>query len=121
MDRIARRATEERVVTISEVDMTSLTVVARDQYGSSIEISMHLSDGGITSVPAAGEIWTVQRSGNEWFLDKKSDDGSESVALTALQPGDRRIEASGDLHLNASGTVYLNGQAASTPGYLLVW
>lgn len=127
MDRITRRATEERVVTINEVDMSQMFVGVQDQFGSKLQVSMHLLDGGITSIPAINEIWTIKRQGNEWFLAKKSDNGTETTLLTSMLPGDKRIETTGTLYLNAlsvevnnvpllSGLYHGSGVPASTLG-----
>jgi hypothetical protein len=101
-DRQLRRFIERRTVTIDEVNMSQRFISAIDQYGTHLQISTHLNDGGITAIPAPQETWLVARSGNDWFLDKRGDDGSESVSLNDLQPGDRRIESSGALFLNGT-------------------
>lgn len=113
MDRQLRRFLETRVVTINEVDMSQYFVTATDQYGTRLHVSMHLTDGGVTSIPAPNEIWTIGRSGNEWFLEKKSDDGTELTNITDLSPGDKRIEASGNLYLN-SPNLLVNGNPLPT-------
>lgn len=109
MDRQLRRFLEQRVVTITDVDMTNMFVSARDQYGMMLQVSMHLTDGGITTIPAKDEIWVVDRSGNEWFLDKKADS-----TVTELSPGDKRIDTAGDLYLDAS-SIFVNGTSLSFP------
>lgn len=107
MDRATRIYTEKRTVSIVDVDMTNYLVHGRDQFGTLLQISFHLSDT-MTSIPAMGETWTVERQGSLWFLDMRGDDGSEATSLTDLGPGDRRIDT--------SGTVWINGNAVNVNG-----
>lgn len=107
MDRMTRRFAETRTISITQVDMTNHLVQGRDQYGTLLQVSWHLSDA-ITSVPAIGETWTVERQGNLWFLDQRGDDGTESTSLKDLGPGDRRIDTSGNIYLNGD-EISLNG------------
>lgn len=120
-DRQLRRFLEQRVVTIDEVDMSQRFVSAIDQYGTHLQISMHMNDGGITSAPAPGEVWSVQRTGNDWFLAKRADDGSENIRLKDLQPGDRRIETSGTFYVNGTpigSSTVLSNATVGEPGIL---
>lgn len=110
---------ETRVVTITQVDMTNFYVTGRDQYGTLLQVSWHLSDV-ITSIPALGEVWTVERQGNLWFLDKRGDDGSEATTLQELEPGDRRIDAKGNIYLNGASLIFNGSQfvPGAIPGAL---
>lgn len=112
MDRQTRNATEERVATINEVNMAENFIQAIDQFGTNLRVSMQFH-GLVTAAPAPRERWIIQRRGMEWFLDRRADDGTEQIAVTDLQPGDRRIEASGNLYLNASLNAYYNNVAFS--------
>lgn len=87
-DRQFRRQTEKRVVRVSEVNTVENAIYAQDQYGGEIQVSVHF-DGTIVSVPQVGEIWTVARDGNDWFLDKQA--GTSIGNLEDLEPGDRVI------------------------------
>lgn len=115
-----RQVTETRLITVDQVDMSTLLVTGLDNYGTRLQVSMHLAEGGVATVPNLGEVWQVERQNNEWFLDMRADTGEESTSLTSLQPGDKRIEAARNLYLNAGGQVVVNGRSA-TPGYLLIW
>lgn len=92
--------------------MTNHLVIGRDQYGTLLQVSFHLNDA-ITAIPAMGEVWTVGRNGNLWFLEMRGDNGSETTSLAALGPGDRRIDTSGNLYLN-SNQLFINGQPFQT-------
>lgn len=113
MDRATRRYNETRTITITQVDMTNHLVTGRDQYGTLLQISFHLTDA-ITAIPGMGELWTVERNGNMWFLDKRGDDGTETTGLKSLSAGDRRIDTSGDIHLNSTN-LFINGSSYPPP------
>jgi hypothetical protein len=50
----------------------------------------------------------IQRIDNNWFLFARTESATDAIPFPSLQPGDKRIEASGMLHLQGRGIV-LNG------------
>lgn len=121
MDRTTRSTTEERVVTILEVDMSQFHISVQDQFGTKLRVSMQFHDP-LLVVPVPQERWTIERRGMEWFLNKRADDSLAITKITDLMPGDYRIEA-GRFILNTTeilrnGMVDEFGTAAPTTG---VW
>lgn len=103
-----RRSSEERVVTISSVDMSNSRVTAIDQYGATLQVSID-SNNPIVMIPSANEKWIADRSGVVWHLTRRYDTGQEMTSLSDLNPGDIRSEA--------LGTLYLNGNPVSINGF----
>jgi hypothetical protein len=99
---------ELRVVKIQEVNPSQYTIIGIDPYGSLIQITWHFHDT-IIAVPVVGESWLIERYGNDWFLDRRSETSDVTTPVTDLQPGDRRLEASGTLYLNVE-KIMVNGQ-----------
>lgn len=104
MDRQVRANTEERVVTILDVNLSQLYIMVRDDFGTQLRVSMQFHDP-ILVVPEVSERWTLERRGMEWFLNKKADDDLTISKITDLLPGDQRIESNGNLYINTKGIV----------------
>jgi len=92
------RNQQQRIGKIVSCTPSTQTVVMSDRFEGQFYVSMHLHDT-MASMPAVGEIWMVKRTGVDWVLDKRLDDGTEDVAITDLSPGDRRIYAPNDIYL----------------------
>lgn len=111
--RHLRRSNEYRRIIIDEVNMGKGFITGRDAHDNPIRINIDLQ-APIVAIPAPGEMWNAQRHENEWRLSARMETGSESKPLAALNPGDRRLEATNDLHvsgenINLDGTTNLNG------------
>lgn len=98
-------------MTIREVNTTTGVIAVTDQYGTPLQISLHTFDP-LLAIPDGNEVWVIERLGSDWFLFKKMETGNEQTPLSALKPGDRRIESSGILYLNAND-VRINGKRPS--------
>jgi hypothetical protein len=103
-ERQISRDTEERPVTIREVNVDEQTIVAEDEYGSLLQVSLNFNDA-LVSVPTIGSKWTVYRNGVLWYLGKR---GDAELGIGGMEPGDKRIEADGNLHLDAE-SILING------------
>jgi len=101
MDRATRQQVEERVATIKEVDMAQRKIVVEDQFGTVIYISLQFVDP-LFVAPVAKEIWTIKRSGGDWFLGKRQ------MAVEKLMPGDTLLQTTGNFYIEGD-TVYING------------
>jgi hypothetical protein len=106
-NRIDRSQNEERVIHITEVNTSARIIIGTDQYGTQLRISTTFHDP-VLSVPSIGEVWTIQRRGIDWFLDRRNDSGTESVAYEDLEPGDKRIDGN-NIYIN--GNIMINGQS----------
>jgi microcystin-dependent protein len=107
-DRRTRRDIEERVIKITEVNMSKRQITGIDQHGTRQAASLHFLDP-LVSIPARGEQWTAVRRGNDWYLNKRIETGNERTRLSSLNPGDRRLDAPGTLHLGGQ-EVWINGE-----------
>jgi len=92
------RNQEQRIGKILSSTPSTQTIVMADKYGGQFYVSMHVHDT-MASMPAVGETWMVKRMGIDWVLDKRLDDGTETVSMTDLMPGDRRIYAPNDIYM----------------------
>jgi len=101
-----------RFAHIKEVDMTKRRIIVEDEYGTTLYVSLHVSDT-VIAVPKTGEIWTVKRRGNDWLLDRRLEGSQHQAAFDELQPGDRLI--TGD-NVRLEGT--LTGDDISLDGTL---
>lgn len=107
-DRQIRRQIETRTAIITEINIPSNAITVRDQFGTTLSISMNFTNG-IISVPQIGEAWTIQRKNSDWYLASKQTSSDEyAKGYSGLLPGDKRIEAPGDLYLDAS-EIKING------------
>ena len=89
-----------RIAVIQEIDQKNQIIIAQDQVtNGQIQISTHFWEP-LSSIPQPGELWLCRNQGIDWFLDRRLENGSEFIPITALSPGDRRIEAN---------TLYLSG------------
>lgn len=96
------RNQEHRIGKIVQADSSTQTVVMMDRFGGLIQISLHVHDS-IATMPAIGEVWMVKRVGIDWVLDKRLEDGSETIAFKDLEPGDRRLYTPNNLTIIGSG------------------
>jgi hypothetical protein len=103
----ADRHIDERRVQINEVHMANRTVTAIDTTGGKLYLSFDLFPS-VVDIPSIGDTWVVCRNGHDWRLVRRVEKGTEQTAVTALQAGDKRLEANGDLHLNGT-RIILNG------------
>ena len=110
--RVQNRSKSQRV-RITEVNMTSAYVLAEDAYGGQYRITFD-AQSPIVAVPAIGDLWIADRRGNDWYLNRRFETGSEQTAITSLSPGDRRIEADNDLHLNGKRVIVNGADMAET-------
>jgi len=115
MTRALRNATEQRVVTIKEINMDRKWIVAEDNFQTTIYISMHFNNP-LVAIPQVGDIWIVARQGIDWYLEKRQDTGAEPVSLDQLQSGDQRIHSDNDLHLNTEGSLNVTTNAMNLTG-----
>jgi hypothetical protein len=95
------RNQEQRIGKILSSTPSTQTIVMADKYGGQFYVSMHVHDT-MASMPAVGETWMVKRMGIDWVLDKRLDDGTETVSMTDLMPGDRRIYAPNDIYMSGN-------------------
>lgn len=93
-------ASEYRTGIIEEVNQSTRKIILRDVYNGLIQIQNTLLDP-LTVIPKTGESWQVCRIGQDWYLDRRIDDGTEIVSYNSLTAGDRRIEGE---------TLYLDGK-----------
>jgi hypothetical protein len=108
--RDLKRDSGQTRVAIREVNLEQNYVSVEDAYGGKIQISFDFHSP-LLAVPNIGETWIADRSGLTWTLTKKLNSGDETIALTDLQPGDQRIDASNDLYLSAKGNVHIKGSS----------
>jgi hypothetical protein len=101
------RQLEERRVSINEVNTEQRFISAKDITGATVTIKFDLLDPLIT-IPNQGEIWVVKRQSDGWRLDRKLETGNEITPVSALQPGDKRVEGS-NVYINGTQSVSING------------
>lgn len=106
--RDLKRDNSTTPVGIREVNTAQGFIQVVDSYGGLIQISMDYHDPLVT-IPQIGETWLASRTGNIWTLTKRLETGDESVVITSLAPGDKRIEAPGTLYLNGN-IIMVNGE-----------
>lgn len=106
-ERRIQRELETRFVTIREVNAAQRYVEVHDQFGLSMRVSLR-DNAPVTVVPYPGEVWTVSRSGVDWYLEHQIDNPTTIIKTEELQPGDRRIEAKGTIYIEGSSVV-ING------------
>lgn len=106
--RDLKRDNSTTPVGIREVNTEQNYVQVVDSYGGLIQISMDYHDP-LVAIPQIGETWLASRAGNIWTLTKRLETGNESVAISSLAPGDKRLEAPGILYLNGN-TIMVNGE-----------
>jgi hypothetical protein len=112
--RQIQRALDRRNVTITEVDPVNSHIQAKDNLGTQMMINV-VNKPTFFQLPVAGEVWQVSRQGSEWFLESRIDSPDVNVPLSAMKPGDARIEAPGDIYIGSHGhTVQIEGDLAVT-------
>jgi hypothetical protein len=97
------RATDTRRVIIQEVNLAQNFISCQGADGQKMILNVDFQHP-IVAIPVSGEFWIIQRTDNQWRLDRRMETGSETTNIADLQPGDRRIDSSGDLYLNAAKT-----------------
>jgi hypothetical protein len=102
------RATEYRHVIIREVNTTTQVIIGETSQGDKLELSFSFHPP-VTAIPIPGEIWTIRRDSADWRLDEKIDNKTLLYPISALLPGDRRLETSGDIYIQGK-TVTINGE-----------
>lgn len=118
--RTDRNNIETRVV-IGEINMAETHIEASDSTGGTYILSLDLLPP-MVSIPVKGEIWTIRRRGNDWYLMSRIESGTEQVPITSLSPGDRRIEAetfyldTRKVAINALDTINLTATAVIVNG-----
>ena len=100
--------TPETLIVIHEVNVARGYVYGRTGLGERVEMWLNRQPV-LTAIPVVGEVWAAERRGMDWVLVRKVETGNELTPLSAMQPGDYRLESPGTLHLNAQ-TVMINGQ-----------
>lgn len=128
MDAQIQRNQEFRIGSIVLSDPINNKYILQDKYQGQIQINLTVHDD-LLAIPAVGEIWMVKRMGsNDWVLDKKLENGEESISISQMRSGDRRLEAE-TFYLTASGVnikgkdsinlnapnILLNGNPIATP------
>jgi hypothetical protein len=111
-DRQFRNQTEMRLFRVTEVNLAQAIIVGQDNFGGSLQISLQFTEPMI-SIPSQGEVWTIKRDGNDWFLDKQTNITLEELSL--LGAGDKWIKAAGTLRLDGT-EVLINGESVSFTG-----
>ena len=103
-DRELKAYIEERIVTVREVNMAQRQIILQDQFGTTLNASVHFLDPQV-SIPQVGERWTAKRQGMDWILMRRMERGTEHTPVTSLKPGDYRIEAANDLYLTGQDVI----------------
>ncbi len=98
--------TEYMLVQIEEVDVPNRIAHVRDKTGILIQVGFNYQYGGLTFIPAMGEVWRACRYGFKWYLEDRVDSEEDFNQASTMQPGDARISANG-LGIRATNT-YLN-------------
>jgi hypothetical protein len=111
-ERRFNRETEERSITIDEVNVNERYILGHDEWNTIIRLSLHFIDP-VVSIPKVGEQWSVHRKGANWFLGRNGN----AATIAGLEPGDKKIEASENLYLVAT-EIYLNGVAMDGLGVI---
>ena len=101
-DRSTLRNQEYRIGKIIQSDPANQIVIMQDRFMGLFQISLHIHDS-ISIMPQVGEVWMVKRIGIDWVLDKRVENGTESVVFSDLSPGDRLIYSPSNLIISASG------------------
>lgn len=100
---------QEKTVTIMEVNTDKRYILVRDNYGSQFQVQTAWLDP-VLVVPEVGETWTVYKTGStSWALNKKFDNGSETFPFEQLSPGDVRIQGN---------NIYIDGTNVEIPGFI---
>lgn len=90
-------------IRITEVNTKTGYVEGIDSSRQSIKISFKWFYHPFLAIPEIGEDWLVFKMDNNWVLHSRYESGEESIQVSDLEPGDRRVEA-------PTGTIYFNAQ-----------
>lgn len=97
-------------IRITEVDTKLGYIEGIDTSKQNIKISFKWFYHPFLAIPELGEDWLVFKIDNSWVLHSRYESGSEEIALSELEPGDRRVEApDGNLYLNAKKIIFRDG------------
>jgi hypothetical protein len=101
-DRKAQRENTIRTIRITEVNPSNNFITGQDEYGAALYVSYQTHDG-VVSVPQTNELWTVERRGHNWVLDRRVElKTDEIIPTTELNPGDKRVSSPNTLHLTGT-------------------
>lgn len=94
-------------VVIKEVNMAQRFISGTDAFGKTYRVLLDFH-GAVVISPTVGEMWQIERRGNDWILGKRLETGNEQTKIEDLQPGDHRLEAKNRLILNGN-LILING------------
>lgn len=115
--RDVKRDTTTTRIAIREVNTSENYISGEDAFGGVVQISLDFRDSVLT-IPQVGELWIVERTGNDWRLGKKLDT-TQIKPLNELSPGDKRLEAANDLHLLAKNRIFIGDSTAQSGSSLV--